>query len=81
MISSLTDREYQKFESTVDNLPAVRTFSVNQLIPEEFDALVLGYSGGDLTSVTYYTGGTSGTAVATLTFTYSGGDLLSIEKS
>lgn len=81
MIGSLTDREYQKFEETVDNLPAVRTFSINQLVPNEFDSIKLAYSGGDLTTVTYYVGGTSGTAVATLTLSYSGGDLVAIEKS
>ena len=81
MIGSLTDREWQKFESTTENKPAVRTFSINKLVPEEFDAMSLGYTSGDLTSVTYYIGGTSGTVVATLTLSYSGGELNSITKS
>jgi len=81
IIKSLTDREYQKFHDASDNVPAVRTFSINQLVPEEFDSIVLGYTGADLTSITYKTGGVSGTTVATLTLTYSSGNLVSVAKT
>ena len=76
-----SDREYEKFKETTEGETSVRTFSINQLIPEEFDSIVLGYTGEDLTTLTYYTGGTGGTAVATLTLTYSGGKIESIAKT
>lgn len=45
------------------------------------DYISLGYTGTDLTSVTYKTGGSSGTTVATLTLGYSGGNLASVTRS
>lgn len=42
----------------------------------------LGYTSGNLTSVTYKTGGASGTTVATLTLGYDGsGNLTSVTKT
>jgi hypothetical protein len=81
IIGSLTDREYQKFKEAADGSPAVQTIPLNQLIPEEYDAVNLSYSGSDITQVEYLTGGTGGTAVATLTLSYSGGNLVSIQKT
>jgi hypothetical protein len=82
IISNLTDREYQKFHAADDDLPAVRTFSINQLVPEEFDAINLSYdTDSNLTMAEYLTGGTGGTAVATLTMTYSGSDMTSVTKT
>ncbi len=49
-------------------------------IPDH-DYIALGYTGSDLTNVTYKTGGSSGTTVATLTLAYSGGNLVSVTKS
>ena len=49
-------------------------------IPDH-DHIALGYTGSDLTSVTYKTGGSGGTTVATLTLAYSGGNLTSVTKS
>ena len=49
-------------------------------IPDH-DYIALGYTGSDLTSVTYKTGGSEGTIVATLTLAYSGGNLVSVTKS
>lgn len=49
-------------------------------IPDH-DYIALGYTGSDLTSVTYKTGGSGGTTVATLTLAYSGGNLVSVTKS
>lgn len=49
-------------------------------IPEH-DYISLGYTGSDLTSVIYKTGGSGGTTVATLTLAYSGGNLVSVTKS
>lgn len=45
------------------------------------DYISLGYTGTDLTSVTYKTGGSSGTTVATLTLGYSGSNLVSVTRS
>ena len=81
LIRSLTDREFQKFKE-VQNLTAVNVNLLNQLVPEEHDALLLGYdTASNLTTVNYFEGGTSGTQVATLTLGYSGSDLISVEKT
>lgn len=53
----------------------------NSLVPAEYDYISLGYTGADLTSVIYKTGGASGTTVSTLTLAYSGGNLSSITKT
>jgi hypothetical protein len=45
------------------------------------DYISLSYTSGNLTSVVYKTGGSSGTTVATLTLAYSGSDLVSVTKS
>ncbi|GAH12876.1 unnamed protein product [marine sediment metagenome] len=82
MIKSLTDREYQKFKEAADDSPAVQTYSINQLIPEQFDAITLSYdTDSNLTSAEYFTEGTGGTQVATLTLSYSDSTLTSVEKS
>lgn len=54
---------------TVDG--TVLTKSLNQLVPFEYDFIDLGYTGDDITTVVYKTGGSGGTAVATLTLSYS----------
>ena len=46
-----------------------------------FDYVGLSYTGDNLTTVTYKSGGSSGTTVATLTLAYSGSTLTSITKS
>jgi hypothetical protein len=45
------------------------------------DYISLSYTGSNLTTVVYKTGGSSGTTVATLTLAYSGSDLISVTKS
>jgi hypothetical protein len=49
-------------------------------IPEH-DYIDLGYTGSNLTSVVYKTGGSGGTVVATLTLAYDGSNLISVTKS
>lgn len=50
-------------------------------IPEH-DHISLSYTSGNLTGVTYRTGGSGGTVVATLTLTYDGSNnLLTVTKS
>lgn len=76
------DRESQKFHSAEDDIPAVRVFLINQLVPNEFDALTLGYdTASNLTAVNYFTGGTGGTQVAALALGYSGSTLTSVAKT
>ncbi len=45
------------------------------------DYVGLGYTGDNLTTVTYKTGGSGGTTVATLTLAYSGSTLTSVTKT
>lgn len=53
----------------------------SQLVPEAFDYFEASYTGSDLTGVVYKTGGPSGTVVATLALTYSGGRLLTVTRT
>ena len=59
----------------------IKTKELNQLVPHEFDAIALTYTGSDVATATYYTGGTGGSSVATLTLTYSGGNLSAVERT
>ena len=45
------------------------------------DHVALGYTGSNLTTVTYRTGGSGGTVVGTLTLAYSGSTLTSVTRS
>lgn len=49
----------------------VTTKELNQLVPTAYDFLDLNYTGDDITTVIYKTGGAGGTTVATLTLVYS----------
>ena len=51
------------------------------LVPEKYDYIILGYTGFNMTSVVYKTGGSGGTTVATITLTYSGAQILTITKT
>jgi hypothetical protein len=53
----------------------------NQLVPEEYDYIELGYTGTNLTSVIYKQGGSGGTVVATLALTYGGDKLLTVTRT
>ena len=59
------------------------TYEQNQLVPSQYDAIGLGYTGDDLTSVTYYQGGLAGSVIATLTLAYDvpGGKMTSVVRS
>lgn len=54
---------------------------IGSLITVAFDHVTLGYTGSDLTSVVYRSGGAGGTIVATLTLGYSDGNLSTIERT
>jgi hypothetical protein len=43
-----------------------------------YDYVEFGYTGTDVTAITYKTGGASGTVLATLALAYSGGNILSV---
>lgn len=52
------------------------------LISVSYDYVGLAYTGSNLTTATYYSGGSGGTLVATLTLAYDGSsNLISITKS
>lgn len=53
----------------------------SSLVPAAYDYISLGYTGSDLTTVVYKTGGSGGTPVATLTLAYTGSRLDSVTKS
>lgn len=58
------------------------TASIAGLTIPAHDYMTLSYTGSNLTSVVYKTGGSSGTTVATLTLTYDGSNnLTSVAKS
>lgn len=48
----------------------VTTKELNQLVPFQYDFIDLSYTGSDITTVVYKTGGAGGTTVATLTLAY-----------
>jgi len=54
---------------------------LGQLVPANYDYIILGYTGLNMTSVVYKTGGSGGTTVATITLTYSGSQILTITKT
>lgn len=54
---------------------------LGNFIPRDFDYVSLGYTGSNLTLVTYKVGGSSGTTVATLTLAYTGSNLTSVTRA
>ncbi len=54
---------------------------LNSLVTESYDYISLGYTGSNLTTVIYKSGGSSGTTVATLTLGYTGSNLVSVTKT
>jgi hypothetical protein len=77
---SRSDLEFNKFIATSDDKVAIRTLVGNALVPQSYDYISLGYTGSDLTTVIFKSGGVSGTTVATLTLAYSGSNLISVTK-
>lgn len=54
---------------------------INALTPVAYDYIELGYTGADLTSVVYKSGGSGGTVVSTLTLGYTSGVLTSVART
>lgn len=55
--------------------------SAGALVPEAFDYVALTYTGANLTTAVYKTGGAGGSTVATLTLAYTGAQLDSVTKT
>lgn len=55
--------------------------SASKLIPYNFDYISVSYTGNNITTVVYKTGGSGGTTVATLTITYSGSKISTITRT
>lgn len=70
----LTDTQAVVLERVADATEA-------QLVPVAHDAIDMDYTGDNVTEVRYWTGGVGGTLVATLTLTYAGDNLTSVERS
>ena len=82
MSGNIHDREHKKFVECLEGTPSVQTKIMNQLVPEEYDAINLGYdTSSNLTSAEYFVGGTSGTSVAVLTLGYSSSTLVAVSKT
>ncbi len=60
---------------------AVDVNVLSDLVPKLYDAISLGYTGSNLTSVQYFQGGLAGTLVATLTLAYTGSRLDSVVRT
>lgn len=66
----------------IDASESIKVTSIGgSLITVPFDYLALSYTGANLTQVVYYTGGSGGTIVGTLTLAYSGSNLISVTKT
>ena len=61
-----------------DEKGQLKTAIASSLVTEEYNELDLGYTGSDLTSVVYKL---DGNVVATLTLSYSGGNLVNVVRS
>ena len=59
----------------------IKVEDVSSLITEPYDYIALGYTGDNVTTVTYKSGGSGGTTVGTLTLAYSGSNLTSVTRS
>jgi len=65
------------------NIPSgtQNTIELSGLMPKVYDYVSLGYTGSDLTTAVYKTGGAAGTTVATLAMTYSAGILQTVTRT
>ncbi len=66
-------------EVTLDGALVVSV--LDSLVPTGYNFIALGYTGADLTTVTFKSGGSSGTIVGVLTLTYTAGVLQTVTRS
>jgi hypothetical protein len=64
-----------------ENTDTLRINILSSLVPKVYDYISLGYTGNNITTVVYKTGGSGGTTVATLTLAYSGNNITSITRT
>jgi len=91
VLNDAKDANYQTIDVTpfIETAPGVSKplgyqapFPVSSpLVPASYDYIFLGYTGSNLTSVVFKTGGSGGTTVATLTLAYTGSRLDSVTKT
>lgn len=84
------DLEYERFTTGSDGQTAVRVVdssnlaelqTLNSLVPSKYDYVALAYNGSSLlTSATFKLGGSTGSTVSTINLSYSGSDLISVQK-
>lgn len=55
--------------------------TINSLVPSTYDYISLAYTGDNLTTVVFKSGGSGGTTISTLTLAYSGSTLTSVTKT
>lgn len=67
--------------ATEATLSAFSAKTAAALVPSAFDYISLSYTGDNLTTAVYKTGGAGGSTVATLTLAYSGSTLTSVTKT
>ncbi len=63
------------------DLQTAQLQTLNSLVPSVYDYISLAYTGSNLTSVVFKSGGSGGTTVSTLTLSYTGSDLTSVTKT
>ena len=66
------------WDDSASTYKAWQGIDAGSLIPDEYDAINLDWSGGNITGVNYYTGGTAGTLVTSLTIAYVAGSITTI---
>lgn len=80
LLNATTNRLQVEIPAISSSTDSIASFQ-GLCIPEH-DYIALGYTSSDVTTITYKTGGSSGTTVATLTLAYDGSsNLLSITKT
>lgn len=67
--------------ATEATLAAFSAKSAAALVPAAYDYIALGYTGSNLTTAVFKTGGSGGSTVATLTLAYTGSVLDSVTKT
>lgn len=55
--------------------------ALNSLVPDSYDYISLAYTGDNLTTVLFKTGGSGGSTISTLTLAYTGSQLDSVTKT
>ena len=68
-------------QTSVGNVYQQRVQALGGFLVPAYDYIEFGYTGSDVTAVTYKTGGASGTVVASLSLSYSGENVTSVTRT